>query len=206
LDTNRDGNFDDKDDPYSPFYPGDEYVDWVGTSIYHYGTNWPWIDNVVPQADSFESKLNYGNFYSTYAVTRNKPVAIAETGATYHVRMLSSGATIDQGPGALAIKQAWWRQSITSKSLLDKYPKVKLFCLFEFAKNEELTFRDFRIAHDNSILNAFREDFKGVANRYYFGNGTGRIFTPSIVTGSNGALHSDFIAFIMLALVYILIQ
>ena len=30
LDTNGNGRLDAGDDPYSPFYPGDQYVDWVG--------------------------------------------------------------------------------------------------------------------------------------------------------------------------------
>ena len=33
LDTNKDGVFNTLDDPYSPYYPGDQYVDWVGFSV-----------------------------------------------------------------------------------------------------------------------------------------------------------------------------
>jgi hypothetical protein len=33
LDTNKDGQYDDNDDPFTPYYPGDEYVDWVGFSV-----------------------------------------------------------------------------------------------------------------------------------------------------------------------------
>ncbi|KAI8923817.1 hypothetical protein BC831DRAFT_383903, partial [Entophlyctis helioformis] len=32
LDTTKDGVVDAKDDPYSPYYPGDEFVDWIGMS------------------------------------------------------------------------------------------------------------------------------------------------------------------------------
>jgi hypothetical protein len=35
-------------DPYTVYYPGDDYVDWVGLSIYHYGSYWPWRQNTVP--------------------------------------------------------------------------------------------------------------------------------------------------------------
>jgi beta-mannanase len=35
LDTNGDGVLDGLDDPYQPYYPGDEWVDWVGISVYH---------------------------------------------------------------------------------------------------------------------------------------------------------------------------
>ncbi|KAI8906387.1 hypothetical protein EDD86DRAFT_193299 [Gorgonomyces haynaldii] len=33
LDTNKDGKIDSQDDPYMPFYPGDDLVDWVGLYI-----------------------------------------------------------------------------------------------------------------------------------------------------------------------------
>ena len=37
LDTNNDGWVDMSDDPYTPFYPGDQWVDWVGLNEYHMG-------------------------------------------------------------------------------------------------------------------------------------------------------------------------
>ncbi|RKO89526.1 hypothetical protein BDK51DRAFT_9806, partial [Blyttiomyces helicus] len=33
LDTNGDGEINLLDNPYAPYYPGDEYVDWVGLSV-----------------------------------------------------------------------------------------------------------------------------------------------------------------------------
>ncbi|KAJ3032011.1 hypothetical protein HDV00_008013, partial [Rhizophlyctis rosea] len=35
LDTNNNGRLDNGDDPYTPYYPGDQYVDWVGISLYN---------------------------------------------------------------------------------------------------------------------------------------------------------------------------
>ncbi|KAJ3084725.1 hypothetical protein HDU99_006159 [Rhizoclosmatium hyalinum] len=113
LDTNGDGVYDKLDDPYTPFYPGDEYVDWVGISIYHYGSVYndnfaSWIDNVIPDSSKFEKFLNgfpaQGNDYGyaplytyfssptgvkdplTGAVLSKggKPMIISETAATYH--------------------------------------------------------------------------------------------------------------------------
>lgn len=37
MDTNGDGVLDDKDDPYAPYWPGDEYVDWIGLSSAYRG-------------------------------------------------------------------------------------------------------------------------------------------------------------------------
>lgn len=39
LDTTNDGVLDNNDDPFSPYYPGDDYVDWVGLSIFYSGRN-----------------------------------------------------------------------------------------------------------------------------------------------------------------------
>ncbi|KAJ3304683.1 hypothetical protein HDU76_005144, partial [Blyttiomyces sp. JEL0837] len=44
-------------DPYSIYYPGDEYVDWVGLSIYHYGSAYPWRQNVPPSKREFEGLM-----------------------------------------------------------------------------------------------------------------------------------------------------
>lgn len=38
LDTNHDGVLNMSDDPYLPHYPGDDAVDWVGMSLYHWGS------------------------------------------------------------------------------------------------------------------------------------------------------------------------
>ena len=41
--------------------PGDEFVDWVGFSIYHYGKQWPWETNDVPEPGKIENILNGKN-------------------------------------------------------------------------------------------------------------------------------------------------
>jgi hypothetical protein len=176
MDTNRNGILDEGDEPYAPFYPGDEYVDWVGTSVYHYGSQWPWLDNVLPRPGQFVEFMNSGRFYDIYAIQRNKPLMIAESGATFHIDR-------PVGDGELPIKQAWWRQYITNATFLRTYPKVKLISLFEFQKIEELTLRDFRMA--NRTLAAFRQDLEGVRDFYLFGNyTTSNATTTTTVMGS----------------------
>ncbi len=39
LDTNKDLKIDMQDDPFEPYYPGDDFVDWVGMSIFHFGVS-----------------------------------------------------------------------------------------------------------------------------------------------------------------------
>jgi hypothetical protein len=123
------------DDPYDPFYPGDEYVDWVGLSVYTFGSAFPWSDNIIAPAGKAASIIDYRDFYQKYAVQRNKPFFITETGAAFHVN-----TPLGPGVGELATKQSWWQQYITSNEFLDRYPKIKAICLFEFAKFEERNF------------------------------------------------------------------
>jgi hypothetical protein len=100
-----------KSDPFSIYYPGDDYVDWVGLSIYHYG-----VDNKransIPFPNEFEAYIrgNYPppkgeewplyDFYGMFSEdgkgslgqlkpsanvsNGGKPFIVAETGATYH--------------------------------------------------------------------------------------------------------------------------
>ncbi|KAJ3049527.1 hypothetical protein HK097_009488 [Rhizophlyctis rosea] len=179
LDTNKDGNFNEQDDPYSPYYPGNEYVDWVGSSIYYYGNTWPWEKNELPVPTSFVEQLTGTppnarsiNFYDVYASRNNKPMMLVETNAAFHEYLLQGRAAVDPGPGELAIKQAFWKQYMTSPSFLSTYNKIKAICLFEFQKDEETTHRDFQITNDSIILAAFKKDFEvqDVYSKYIFGN------------------------------------
>ncbi|MDI2035746.1 glycoside hydrolase family 26 protein [Paenarthrobacter nitroguajacolicus] len=139
LDTNKDGEVTGTDDPYAPYYPGDEAVDWVGMSLYHWGNTYPWGANVIPEQGKFLQQLtgNYngagGNdlavpdFYTEYGAARNKPVAIPETAAL----------TTASGEGAtpLAIKEAWWAQ-LFDPAIPRDYPALKMINWFEWDKNE----------------------------------------------------------------------
>lgn len=178
LDTNRDGTVNSLDDPYSPYYPGDAYVDWIGMSIYHYGSVSPWQDNVVTPSGFFESLVNDHGFYQSYAVAKGKPMMVAETGAAFHVDRPA-------GVGELAVKQTFWKSWMTDSVFLSKYVKIKLVCLFEFLKFEEITLRDFRISNSTLIRNAFIADFKagGVSTRYI----SGKYIAPNTIIPTSGS-------------------
>ncbi|KAJ3398621.1 hypothetical protein HDU80_008726 [Chytriomyces hyalinus] len=86
LDTNKDGVIDSEDDPFSPYWPGEEYVDWVGTSLYWKGdaaTGFPTKDNSRTPAGFFEQILQGSEtlavnraypFYTQYAERYKKPL------------------------------------------------------------------------------------------------------------------------------------
>ena len=96
LDTNGDGALDGRDDSYAPYYPGDEAVDWVGMSLYHWGTKLPVGSRTrCPAAGKLVDQLRgryrhagvdervVPDFYAEYGTTHGKPVAITETAALY---------------------------------------------------------------------------------------------------------------------------
>ena len=45
--------FTGRDDPYAPYWPGADAVDWVGMSLYHWGSAHPWGENEVPEPGKF---------------------------------------------------------------------------------------------------------------------------------------------------------
>ena len=106
LDTDGDGLLTGRDDPYVPYYPGDDVVDAVGLSVYYDETGGIEARNVVPGPDDFAARLTGADgsgapdFIGTYA-SADRPLLV-ETAAFY-----SASAV---GPSELEIKSAWWRQ------------------------------------------------------------------------------------------------
>ncbi len=163
LDTDADGVLTGSDDPYAPYYPGDDAVDWVGMSLYHWGSTYPWGANVVPEPGKFLQQLTGtyngagGNdlavpdFYAGYGTGRNKPVAVPETAALF-----IPGRT---GAGELEIKQSWWRQ-LFDPGIPAEYPLLKMINWFEWNKNEvEVTaVVDWRSAGTPAVAEAYIAD------------------------------------------------
>ena len=163
LDTNHDGRLDGRDDPYAPYWPGDDAVDWVGMSLYHWGSHYPWGANVLPEAGKFAAQLTgtydgaggddraVPDFYAAYAEGHAKPLAIVETAGLWR----PSGG----GAGELAIESAWWRQ-VLSADTVRRFPRLRLVNWFEWRKYEtEVSDTvDWRVTADPAIRRAFLAD------------------------------------------------
>ncbi|HEX8966849.1 MAG TPA: glycosyl hydrolase, partial [Chloroflexota bacterium] len=175
LDTNHDGVLDARDDMYAPYYPGDDAVDWVGMTLYHWGDSWPWGKNVVPEDGKFTAQLTgtyvgaggdqrgLPNFYQVYAVGHGKPMAIPETAAFYNT-------SVDGDP-ELSIKRAWWRQ-VFSAELARQFPSIKMVNWFEWRKPElEVgnALVDWTATLDPELREAFVADLP--VDRLLFGKG-----------------------------------
>ena len=115
LDTNGDGLWNRDDDAYSPYYPGDESVDWVGLTASHDDTGGAAALNTLPADGELAAmltgrgaggdKAGGENFYAQYSGP--KPLLL-QTSAYYSP---SAG-----GPGEAEIKSAWWRQVLAEVS------------------------------------------------------------------------------------------
>ncbi len=139
LDTDGDGVLTERDDGYAPFYPGDDAVDWVGMSLYHWGEDYPWGENEVPAPDKLVDQLSgtyvsttrdervVPDFHGEYGVARGKPVAVTETAALY-----VPGAG---GAPEAEVKAAWWDQ-VWDPTLAERLPALGMVAWFEWAKTE----------------------------------------------------------------------
>jgi len=176
LDTDGNGILDMNDDMFTPYYPGDDAVDWVGMSVYHWGQCYPWFENELPEARSFSNLItgNYNglngdlsavpDFYAMFCNdgVHDKPMAITETAAFYN--------TEQDGASELSIKQAWWRQvfHITgdTEDALDismHFPMIKMINWFDIQKNETEAkgdLVDWRISGSSEIQEAFISDLQ----------------------------------------------
>lgn len=163
LDTDGDGSVTMADDTYLPYFPGDDAVDWVGISLYHWGNQRPWGDNDVTEDGKFLAMLTgtyvgtagddaaIPDFYQVYGVEHGHPVAIPETSAIY--------TPSRDGADELAVKRAWWRQ-VFSERTHEEYPQLKMINWFEWAKFEiEIDDDvDWRAAGSPEVRDAFLED------------------------------------------------
>lgn len=154
LDTDTDGDIDIADDPYGPYFPGDDAVDWVGLTLYHFGAEYdaPSFDtddqvgpdeerdvtafsiNTVPRSDELRSRLDetwgYGDdrrrtpFYTRFAEDGDRPM-LMETAALW---------TADaEGDSERAIKVEWWQQVFAA---VKAYPLVAGISWLETSRPE----------------------------------------------------------------------
>jgi hypothetical protein len=139
LDTDGNGQLAAGDDPYAPYWPGDDAVDWVGMSLYFWGAEYPWGENEVAPPDRFaagltgrpsgahEDDVPVPDFYAEYAEGHAKPMAVIETAALYD----PSG----RGPSEDEVKRAWFEQ-VFSASTREDFPRIGMINWFEWEKLE----------------------------------------------------------------------
>jgi hypothetical protein len=157
LDTDEDGRLTASDDPYAPYYPGDDVVDWVGMSLYHWGLAYPWGENEMPRPGAFAAMLQgrdpgsdaegaaVPDFYATYAEGHDRPMAIVETAILF-----DPAAT--KGPTEADLKVAWFDQ-VFGPSTRAAFPRIGMLNWFEWRKDEAEVGRviDWRLGSDSAL-------------------------------------------------------
>lgn len=158
LDTNGDGALTRTDDPYAPYYPGDDAVDWIGVSLYQWGLAYPWGENEIPKPGTFANLLRgrptggqanevaIPDLYSLYADGHHKPIAIVETA------ILFDPAAPAGGPTEAKLKTAWFDQVFAAANRT-QFPRIGMINWFEWRKTETEVGRviDWRLAADPAL-------------------------------------------------------
>ena len=166
LDTDGDGALTRADDPYAPYWPGADAVDWVGMSLYFWGLSYPWGENEVAAPGRFAAQLTghptgahvdevaVPDFYATYADAHDKPMAITETAALFD----PAGG----GPSEAEVKSAWFRQ-VFSEETRERYARIGMINWFEWRKHEAEVGRviDWRLTSDLGLARELMDDVPG---------------------------------------------
>ncbi|CAE7305388.1 unnamed protein product, partial [Symbiodinium sp. KB8] len=178
VDTNGDGVFDKFDDPYAPYYPGDDVVDWVGITVYSWGLLFPFGENQLPQDNYFVNRIrgNYvgpagdyrstPDFYFIYCSPQgghNKPMMLTESSALYAV-----GAPFGGTASNMDIKRNWWMQvfgltACPPSSLCGgaEFPMLKGIMWFDVIKREGAAQNatvDWSVTQNTSMAQNFAQD------------------------------------------------
>ena len=127
-------------------YPGDDWVDWIGLSVYNDGARYPWR--------SF-SQLFDGSYRIITAIC-DKPMMVAELGVT------EQGAPYGQS-------KAQWIANAFFQDIPQRYPRVRLVNYFSRDKSD-MGESNYSFDSSSAALNAFRSV---VASPLYGGNVAG---------------------------------
>lgn len=160
LDTDGDGRLAPGDDPYGPYFPGDDVVDWVGLTLYRFGQDQGIESNVVPSGE-FDARLaetwGYGDgtngrpFYDRFAAAGDRPMLV-QTSALYNPAV--------EGATELELKRSWWRQVFGGAT---DHPLIGLISWLEVDRIEpevDTSAVDWRVTADPEIAAAIRSDLE----------------------------------------------
>ncbi len=144
------------DRSFKDYYPGDDYVDWIGVSLYankyfqgvkNYDVNQENIDNTyffcgeyshpVLKLEPIVKFMNENNI--------NKPLAISECGTPYYISSTGEDTT---AWGAMRLRQLYGE-------LIRAYPQVKMICYFNVKIDGEKQFH--ALYGNDALLNTYNE-------------------------------------------------
>ena len=169
LDTDGDGALTEGDDPYGPYWPGDDVVDRVGLSMFSFGkgeqeaaagSDVPLTENSAPQAGEVAARLDESwgyvvpqdaSFTERFADDRDLPLLL-DTGALYDPDL--------GGDAEEAVKRGWWGQVLAA---LDEHPRIDAVTWIESEREEAEAggaVVDWRATADPTLAAALRADLE----------------------------------------------
>lgn len=129
------------------YYPGDNYVDWIGLDGYNFGRTQPWSGWV--------------DFWNVYA--NDKGTGIYQKFESYNKpMMIAEFASVEVGGN-----KADWISKTYNINLKYSFPKIKAVTWFHVRKSENGVDTDWRINSSDAALSAYRNS---VADPYYVSN------------------------------------
>lgn len=136
LDTDGDGVVDDLDDPYGPYWPGDDVVDRVGLVAYRFGDARPFGNDDLPSGGELRGRLEESLGYSTDTRRETFYDRFAEPGRPMSLQ--TGAAWFDSGADGVSeaeVKRRWWEQ-VLDPALLRDYPLIDLVIFLEQRREE----------------------------------------------------------------------
>ncbi len=134
------------------YYPGDEYVDWIGLSLYlmkyfqgikDRPADEKYLEVVFCSGDSAEPVLMLKKFIDEFG--DRKPIMISESGASHYIRTVNEYDT----------QWAATRLKMLYKYLPMVYPQIKLIAHFDTVIEGEIN--DYSLKDNQTILNLYKE-------------------------------------------------
>jgi hypothetical protein len=181
LDTDGNGRVNLQDDPYRPYYPGDDVVDWVGLNTSHFGLEQDLVDgrpaqeylgedvaqdqdfgeNVLPEPGKLDRQLRglYG-YPDTGGAGRDFAAEYIE--GPGKPAMIETAALFDaartEGATELEVKSAWWDQ-VLSPETEAQHPGIGMVLWREVERPEaeaDGAVIDWRATEDPEVAAALR--------------------------------------------------
>lgn len=150
------------DRPFERYYPGDEYVDWVGVSLYplryfqglrDHGASTD-VLNTYFMSDYFANPVSrltpLIQFMDQYRI--QKPIMVSECGAPHYVRTENEDVT---GWGIAQMRRIYGE-------VMRTFPQVKLLCYFNVSMENEP--HDYALYKSDALFGAYND---AVADSYF---------------------------------------
>jgi len=153
---------------FDNYYPGDEYVGWVGCFVYNFGY-FETESGIMKAWQGFETRFENHNPAKVYTKYSHKPFMITEMSCSQ-----------EQTPGVPGDKAFWIADAFAK--IRTKYRNTKAVMWFHEDKKSRGE-RDWRIDSSPETLEAFR---KAIVDPYFLGN---IVFQSSGLTSPSAVIH-----------------